>query len=72
MEIGIRHDRHRPPSRSQPRIGTLSLAAIAEPHPGHRDLGRITLWPLGRRQMQTFKKLPTAAPTANSAATTIK
>src|SRR5207244_13159009 len=47
----------------------LSYQAIAVLHCGHRDPGRTMDSRLGRRWMQTFKKLPMTAPTSTATIT---
>ena len=65
--MGARHARQRPRRSSQPKIGTLSRAAIRAPQDGHRDGGETIDSFLGSRWTQTFAKEPIAARLPESA-----
>src|SRR5437016_10309572 len=64
-EIRAPQFRHRPRSRTHPRIGTLSRLAISTPQVGHRERGRTTDSPAGTRAVTTVMKLPSASPSGN-------
>jgi hypothetical protein len=68
IEIGRRHPRQRPRSAIQLRIGRFSYHVIDRSQRGQRERGRMTERLRGQRDMQTFKKDPTAAPVKNTKA----
>ena len=69
-EIFTEQSRQRPLRKIQPNTGTLSLKRIGLLHTGQCDPGRLKLIPAGNRYTTTFKKLPTAPPSAASQTTT--
>jgi len=62
VEMSVWQSRHRPPSRSQPRIGRLSVVRIFDAHFGQCDSPQMTDSPRGTRHTTTLRKLPTLAP----------
>ena len=59
---GLLQSRQRPRSSSQLTTGMLSYQRMAASHFGQRERGWTTDLPCGRREMQTFRKLPKIRP----------
>ena len=66
-EIGILQFRQRARSRIQLSSGMLSYQPMVVWHSGQRERGLLMLLCFGRREMQTFRKLPRSKPRANTA-----
>jgi hypothetical protein len=63
--MALPHAEHFARKKHQDKIGIFSYHLIRCPQFGHDDAGDKRLPPLGRRQMQTFRKLPIQVPKIN-------